>query len=149
MPHFRANVAALIRYKDKYVGCCRSDYNTWQCVQGGIEPTDASPAAAIERELYEELGIHLNEFKIIHQSSFWRRYFFTKEILARKRFEKNIGQEQMWFLVEITDFNCIQLELAQGEFDCASLFDIQELLNSYSQWKKPPFYDFCRELGIL
>ena len=146
---FRANVAALIRYQDKYIACCRSDYSSWQCVQGGIEPTDISPLHAIKRELQEELGVTPNDYKIIYQSKFWRRYYFTKSILAKKRFKDNIGQEQLWFLVELTDLKSIQLEKSEGEFDRTELFDLPKLLELYSSWKKSPFYDFCRELGLI
>ncbi|MES2614140.1 MAG: NUDIX domain-containing protein [Bdellovibrionota bacterium] len=146
----RPNVAALIRFQGSYVACCRSDYNSsWQCVQGGIEPTDTTPRAAIERELQEELGISPKHFKIIYQSQFWRRYYFTKSILAKKRFAHNIGQEQLWFLVEIDDFKNIHLNQSLGEFDKVELLSIPQLLNSYSHWKKSPFHDFCRELGLL
>lgn len=147
---FRSNVAALIRYKDKYVACCRTDYDSWQCVQGGIEPTDISPIHAIKRELQEELGLNESSYKIISQSKFWRRYYFTKEILKKKRFEKeNIGQEQLWFLVELLHPKEIQLEKSSGEFNRTELLTLSQLLNSYSVWKKSPFYDFCRELGLL
>ena len=94
---FRANVAALIRYENKYVACGRSDFKTWQCVQGGIEEVDLSPIDAIKRELMEELGLEENSYRILFQSRFWRRYYFTQEILAKNRFQHNLGQEQLWF----------------------------------------------------
>jgi putative (di)nucleoside polyphosphate hydrolase len=146
---FRPNVAALIRHKNKFVACCRTDFTTWQCVQGGIEDIDLSPTHAIERELHEELGIDKKHYEIIYQSKFWRRYYFTQEILAKQRFKDNIGQEQLWFLIELQDLKNIRLENSTGEFSRIELVELHELLNSYSKWKKPPFYDFCRELNLL
>jgi putative (di)nucleoside polyphosphate hydrolase len=146
---FRPNVAALIRTQDKFIACCRADYSSWQCVQGGIESTDVSPIAAIQRELDEELGLKLGEYKIISQSKFWRRYYFTKEILAKNRFADNVGQEQMWFLVELTEKHSFQLDGAHGEFSHVEICSLQQLIQQYSQWKRPPFYDFCRELGLI
>ncbi len=146
---FRANVAALIRCQDKYIACYRMDHKSWQCVQGGIEPTDTSPSNALTRELEEELGVNKNDFKIINQSKFWRRYYFTQDILKNKRFKDNRGQEQLWFLIELHSFDRIHLEKSQGEFARVELFDLPSLLSSYSMWKQAPFYDFCRELGLL
>ncbi|RDB36672.1 NUDIX domain-containing protein [Spirobacillus cienkowskii] len=146
---FRENVAALIRYKNRYLGCFRSDHRTWQNVQGGIEKTDKNPMDAIIRETKEELGVTEKDFKIIYQSIYWRRYFFPKEILKKNRFKGNIGQEQLWFLIELQDFNAIKLEKSAGEFSKVDLFAIQDLINFYSSWKKSSFYDFCRELDLL
>jgi putative (di)nucleoside polyphosphate hydrolase len=146
---FRENVAALIRYKNKYLGCFRSDHRTWQNVQGGIEKSDKNPLDAIIRETKEELGVTEKDFKIIYQSIYWRRYFFPKEILKKQRFKGNIGQEQLWFLIELKDYNSIKLEKSAGEFSKVDLFTIQDLMNFYSIWKKPSFYDFCRELDLI
>ncbi len=146
---FRKNVAALIRCNDKYLACFRSDHSKWQNVQGGIEDSDSSPIAAIIRETVEELGIDEQDFKIIYKSKYWRRYFFPKEILKKARFEGNIGQEQLWFLIEIKNINCVHLEKSVGEFQKVDLFTIDKFLELYSEWKKPSFYDFCRELGII
>ncbi|MBX9839827.1 MAG: NUDIX domain-containing protein, partial [Silvanigrellaceae bacterium] len=121
---FRQNVAALIKFKDKYVACFRSDHSTWQNVQGGIEDSDKSPLKAIIRETKEELGLEENAFKIIYQSKYWRRYFFPKEILKKERFKGNIGQEQLWFLIELKNFNSIHLEKSVGEFQKVDLFEI-------------------------
>lgn len=146
---FRKNVAALIKCNDKYLGCFRSDHSKWQNVQGGIEQSDGSPTEAIIRELKEELGISEKDFKIIYKSKFWRRYFFPKKILKKPRFAGNIGQEQMWFLIEIQNMNCIRLENSVGEFQKVNLFTINKLLAAYSEWKKPAFYDFCREINLI
>ncbi len=146
---FRENVAALIKYQDKYVACFRSDHRTWQNVQGGIEKTDKSPLHAIIRETKEELGVHENDFKIIYKSIYWRRYFFPKEILKKERFKGNIGQEQLWFLIELKSFNSIKLENSVGEFQKVDLFTIEKFLSTYSKWKLPAFHDFCRELELL
>lgn len=146
---FRINVAALIRCRGQFVGCGRSDYHTWQCVQGGMELTDISPRHAIERELQEELGLSPNDYHIVYQSRFWRRYYFTKKILAKQRFKNNIGQEQLWFLVDLPDFESIQLEKTCKEFDKIKLLSLPQLLNVYSIWKRASFYDFCREMSLL
>lgn len=146
---FRENVAALIKYQDKYLGCFRSDHRSWQNVQGGIEKSDKSPQNAIIRETKEELGLNESDFKIIYKSIYWRRYFFPKEILKKDRFKGNVGQEQLWFLIELIRFDSINLEKSLGEFQKVDLFTIEKLIDVYSKWKLPSFYDFCREINIV
>lgn len=146
---FRKNVAAIIICQGKYLGCLRSDHNTWQCVQGGMEPTDLSPQDAIIREIQEELGVSKLDFKVTYQSHFWRRYFFTEAILKKNHRGNHIGQDQLWFLVELNKLSNIHLEKSHGEFSEVELFDIAFLLSQYSYWKRAPFYDFCREVGFV
>lgn len=146
---FRKNVAAIIICQGKYLGCYRSDYNTWQCVQGGMEPTDSTPTHAIIREIQEELGVSPSDFKIIHQSKFWRRYYFTPDILKNTSRGNHIGQEQLWFVAELNQLESVHLEKSHGEFSKVELFDIDFLLQQYSYWKRAAFYDFCRECGFI
>lgn len=146
---FRANVAALVQCQEKYIACYRADHSSWQSVQGGIEESDSSPEAAIIREVQEELGVLPEDFKIIKRSKFWRRYYFTKKILNSSRFKENIGQEQLWFLIQLNNFKSVNLENSHGEFSKVELFDLETLLLSYSSWKYAPLFDFCREIGLL
>jgi putative (di)nucleoside polyphosphate hydrolase len=145
---FRANVAALIRCGTKYVACRRADHNTWQCVQGGIELTDPSPLSAIIREIQEELGVKENDFVVVYQSKIWRRYYFTESVLKEKRFKDNVGQEQLWFLIDLPNFDSIHLENSEGEFSKVKLVELPLFLKSYAPWKHAPFYEFCQELGL-
>ncbi len=146
---FRKNVAVLLKCENQYVACYRQKHNVWQCVQGGVEQFDEDLSAAIHREICEELGMEQNNFQIISQSKYWRRYYFTPEILKENRFKDNIGQEQMWFLGEVYQFSKVDLKRSQGEFQEAKLMTIEELISNYSQWKKMTFIDFCREIGLV
>lgn len=145
---FRKNVAAVIKCDNQFLGCYRSDHKTWQCVQGGIEPTDLSIAHAITREIQEELGLDSAYFSIQYQSKFWRRYHFTEQILKNNSRGNHIGQDQLWFLVELEDISKIRLEQSHGEFSKVQLFEIEFLMQQYSYWKRAAFYDFCREIGL-
>lgn len=151
---FRLNVAALIQCQNQFVGCHRSDHAAWQCIQGGIELSDAHSLAALGRELKEELGLETKNWTLLHCSRFWRRYEFPEEILKKKRIENNrllnnIGQEQLWFHIEIANINQIRLEESTGEFDRVDLFPIHKLINIYSPWKRAIFIDYCRELNLI
>jgi 8-oxo-dGTP pyrophosphatase MutT (NUDIX family) len=152
---YRKNVAALIRCQGQYVACFRSDYASWQSVQGGVEPFDASLEDALGRELNEELGISPQNFKILYQSKSWRRYLFPSDAGQRQKREASdpskahyIGQEQLWFLIEIPDISCIHLEKSLGEFSRVELFSIEHFLSVYSPWKQDIFHDFCHEIGL-
>lgn len=148
---FRRNVAALIKYQNEYLACCRKDYRTWQTVQGGIENFDISPQAALIREMNEELGIQENEFRILAQSRHWRRYHFTKKMFREEKL-KNNGQDQLWFLVELNDKSVVNLnriKVSHQEFESVEWLPLNDFLNRYAIWKKPAVYDFCRELGLF
>ena len=145
---FRQNVAALLHYKDKYLGCYRACYDSWQTVQGGIEDFDLSPREAMIREMKEELFLDKNNYQIHYQSKYWRRYRFTNNILKRQKKNNYIGQEQMWFLVELFSVDDIDLKKFQSEFDKVELFSFSDFYAKYSPWKKAPFADFCLEVNL-
>jgi hypothetical protein len=147
---FRENVAALIKYEEKYLACFRADYDSCQNVQGGIEITDHAPLCALNRELQEELGLcDDTAFAVVYQSTCWRRYFFPKNIQKTGRFHKMIGQEQLWFLIDLKSLDAINLGKSSGEFKKVELMNLEKFIKIYSHWKLAPFYDFCRELGLL
>ncbi|NBO37386.1 NUDIX domain-containing protein [bacterium] len=147
---FRANVAALVRIGDLFLRCERAQLNgVWQTVQGGIEDTDASPREALLRELKEELGIEPSLVTVVAQSQFWRRYRFPAEVLAAHPNRHNIGQEQLWFLIEIPSLNGIDLSRSDGEFARVELVELQTLVSQFVHWKLPVVKDFCYEMGLL
>lgn len=144
---FRHNVGALIRHNNAYLSCCRKDHHTWQSVQGGIESFDSSPKGALIREIDEELGIKKNEFEIVFQSQYWRRYLFTKKILQKNK--NNFGQDQLWFLVELFDKKILHSDQWRHEFAHIEFVSLEEFLNRYAAWKKATVFDFCREINLL
>lgn len=145
---FRKNVAALITHKEKFLGCHRVDIDTWQCVQGGIEAEDKNIVAALQRELFEELGLTSESYQIKQQSKFWRRYYFPPQFDFR--FGKDcLGQEQKWFWVELSDPQAIDLEKSQHEFDKVQWIELPDLYTRMSSFKKAVFKDFCYELGLF
>lgn len=147
---FRPNVAALVRVGDKFLRCLRSKpAGVWQTVQGGIEVSDASAKAALLREIREELGVDANQVTVVAQSKVWRRYVFPPEVLRSHPERNNIGQEQLWFLVELPSVSAIALEKSEGEFIKTELVDIKTLVAQMVSWKLPVVKDFCYEMGLL
>jgi putative (di)nucleoside polyphosphate hydrolase len=147
---FRPNVAALVILPNHggVLGCYRPDYQAWQCVQGGLEPEDATPEEGMIRELEEELGVRREDFRIVYRSQFWRRYTFTDAVKQMGRFPGNLGQEQMWFLVELTNPRGVDLKHASSdEFSKTAVFKtLDDFLQVYTGWKFNVFFDFCREI---
>lgn len=147
---FRANVGALVRVGNQFLRCERSNPpGVWQTVQGGIESTDASVRAALVREIQEELGVDEGKVRIIAQSRVWRRYRFPQEVLNQHPERSNIGQEQMWFLVELPALECVDLSRSEGEFSRVELVELELLLANIVSWKLPVLKDFCYEMGLL
>lgn len=148
--NFRPNVAALVRIGDQYLRCLRhKPAGVWQTVQGGIEPSDASVRDALLRELQEELGVDPEVVSICAQSRFWRRYFFPPEVLNSHPERNNIGQEQLWFLVELPSIDCVHLDRSEGEFVQVELVELSVLLNQIVAWKLPIVKDFCYEMRLM
>ena len=149
-PRFRANVAALIRVGDKYLRCERSQpQGVWQTVQGGVESHDKDVRAALLRELSEELGVAPDLVTVVAQSRCWRRYYFPAEVLRAHPERTNIGQEQMWFLVELPTLGSVDLARSEGEFSKVELVELEVLLAHFVSWKLPIVKDFCYEMGLL
>jgi len=147
---WRANVAALVKVGDKFLRCERSQpRGVWQDRSGGIEESDKSLQDALCRELHEELGVDVAHVKIVARSRSWRRYSFPPEVLRAHPERNNIGQEQMWFLVELGDPSCIDLERSEGEFFRVELVELNQLLANIVAWKLPVMKDFCYEMGLL
>lgn len=147
---FRPNVAALIRIGKQFLCCERSEpRGVWQTVQGGVESGDESLEDALLRELREELGVNHAHVKILGQSRYWRRYVFPPEVAKKHPERKNVGQEQMWFVVELPSLDCIDLKQSEGEFVEVKLVELEQFLGQIVAWKLPIVKDFCYEMGLL
>lgn len=147
---FRPNVAALVRVGNKYLRCLRSKpVGVWQTVQGGIESTDASVRHALLRELNEELGVDPSLVTIVSQSRAWRRYVFPPEVRNSHPERQNLGQEQLWFLVELPSLESIDLGKSAGEFIKTELVELETLVEQFVAWKLPVVKDFCYEMGLM
>lgn len=147
---FRSNVAALIKVGSQYLCCERSEpRGVWQTVQGGVETLDTSLEQALLREMHEELGVSANHIRVLGRSRYWRRYEFPPEVIQKHPERKNVGQEQMWFVVEIPSTECIDLQRSEGEFVRVELVELEQFLAQIVSWKLPIVKDFCYEMGLL
>ena len=71
----------------------------WQMPQGGIDPGETPPQAAI-RELREEVGTDRAE--ILAESRLWLHYDLPSDIASRMWSGRLRGQRQKWFLMRFT-----------------------------------------------
>lgn len=121
-PIYRPNVAAIIRRPDhKILVGERSDRpGSWQFPQGGIK-TRETPEEALERELFEEVGLPRGSYRILERKEPYR-YLFDE---GRTK-EGYHGQEQIYFLVELVPGFQPHHETSEPEFRALRWIDPSE-----------------------
>jgi putative (di)nucleoside polyphosphate hydrolase len=94
-PKFRANVAAILRNSEGKILICERIHirNGWQFPQGGVDDGETLEQA-LTRELWEEIGIDPDDFRVVEMRGGYR-YLFPGG--RKKGFE---GKEQTYFLCD-------------------------------------------------
>ena len=138
-PIYRPNVAAIVRRSDnKILVGERSDRpGSWQFPQGGIK-TRETPEEALERELFEEVGLPGGSYHILERKEPYR-YLFDK---GRTK-EGYHGQEQTYFLVELLPGFEPQHETSEPEFRALRWIDPAEF---NIKWVPPFKRDVYRQV---
>jgi putative (di)nucleoside polyphosphate hydrolase len=112
MLHYRSNVALILTRADGLVLLCErvSFDGSWQFPQGGAKAGEDS-AAALAREVEEEISLGPKDYTIISQKGPYRYEF-------RRGFRKEgfDGQEQTYFLAEIESAALGKIRVDQEEF---------------------------------
>jgi len=144
---YRKNVAALIRYQDLYLACLRSDLNSWQCVQGGVNEKE-EVREALFREIEEEIGVLPLYLSLKYESKNWYSYTWPEDILKKEFYKgKYQGQSQKWYFMEIEDPQYINLpKIKNAEFSDFCWITLDELLSRMIYWKRKPLEKFIEEL---
>lgn len=138
-------VAVLTRdFKDFLVGERARVPGAWQFPQGGIEIGE-SPESAVIRELGEEVGT--SDAKILKSSNHWISYDFPDD-LAHPITEKFLGQNQMWFLLQLHENANPDLSLSDGEFKAIAWQTIGEIMSGIVDWKKDSYERGLKALGL-
>ncbi len=96
----------------------RMGQDAWQFPQGGINE-DEDPEQAMFRELWEEVGLHPDDVRILAATSSWLRYKLPKRMVRRHSQPVCIGQKQRWYLLRLTgDEQRLNLQASEKpEFD--------------------------------
>jgi putative (di)nucleoside polyphosphate hydrolase len=90
----------------------------WQFPQGGIKELE-SPEEAMFRELKEEVGLNVEDVKVLASSKRWLRYRLPSRLVRRTSQPLCIGQKQKWFLLQLinTDESINLTATDSPEFD--------------------------------
>lgn len=132
---FRKNAAALVlknQGREILLGERADTPDHWQWPQGGLDPGE-SAEAGLRRELKEEIGV--SKIRIIHRFPFKLRYRFPRRMATK--FRPNLGQEQVYFMVEIDE--APDLDKSDGEFSRLRWSPL-ELAVEHAIWFKEPVY---------
>ncbi|MDR1057494.1 MAG: RNA pyrophosphohydrolase [Coxiellaceae bacterium] len=73
----------------------------WQFPQGGVKPYETLEET-MYRELNEEIGLTINDVKILAITKRWLRYKLPVYMRHRTPHSACIGQKQKWFLLLLT-----------------------------------------------
>ncbi len=148
---YRRNVgAALFNARGKILVARRANFEgdsgAWQLPQGGIDE-DEDPAAAILRELSEEIGTANAE--IIGEHPDWLSYDLPAELIGRAFKGRYRGQRQKWFALKfLGDDSDIRLDAdPHPEFDAWRWADLAELPGLAVGFKRPIYETLARDFA--
>lgn len=98
---FRPNVGIILANpRGEVLWARRIGQDAWQFPQGGIKDRE-SPEEALFRELGEEVGLTIDDVKIIACTRGWLRYRLPRRMVRQNSHPVCVGQKQKWFLLEM------------------------------------------------
>ncbi|MEM7169258.1 MAG: RNA pyrophosphohydrolase [Pseudomonadota bacterium] len=119
----------------------------WQMPQGGIDPGELPPAAAL-RELEEEIGTANAE--IIGESRDWWHYDLPPELVGKVWKGRYRGQQQKWFAMRyLGSDDDIDINTEHPEFNAWKWVSIQALPDLIIPFKRRIYEKVVAEFGHL
>lgn len=98
---YRPNVGIVIcNRQGQVLWARRYGQHSWQFPQGGINVGE-SPEQAMYRELFEEVGLHRKDVRMLTCTRSWLRYKLPKRLVRWDTKPVCIGQKQRWFLLQL------------------------------------------------
>jgi putative (di)nucleoside polyphosphate hydrolase len=148
---FRPNVGIVLTNSKGQVLWARrvGGQNAWQFPQGGINSGESSEQA-LNRELFEELGLRQKDVKLISRTRGWLRYRLPKKYLRHGSKPLCIGQKQKWFLLELlADDSDIDLVIGGNpEFDGWNWVSYWYPLDQVVSFKRDVYRRAMKELSL-
>lgn len=120
---YRANVAAILRNAAGRILVCErlGVADAWQFPQGGVDEGE-TPEEALARELWEEIGVEAQDFRIVGRRGPYRYAFGNGR--TKKGFH---GKEQLYFLCDFSAADTrIEVNTAHPEFQAFRWIDPAE-----------------------
>ena len=91
---YRPNVGIVIcNRQGQVLWARRFGQHSWQFPQGGINPGETAEQA-MYRELFEEVGLHRKDVRILASTRNWLRYKLPKRLVRGDTKPVCIGQKQ-------------------------------------------------------
>jgi len=146
---FRPNVGIiLLNHRDEVFWGKRVRQHSWQFPQGGIKPGE-SPAQAMFRELYEEVGLRPEHVKIVGRTREWLRYEVPEQWMRRELRGSYRGQKQIWYLLRLTgrDTDVCLRRTDKPEFDAWRWHAYWVPLDAVIEFKRAVYQQALHELS--
>jgi putative (di)nucleoside polyphosphate hydrolase len=105
----------------------------WMMPQGGIDPSE-SAHQAMQRELFEETGLQLEQVQLVREHDEWLQYLFRKPQYKDDIYY--VGQRQKWFLLEYNGSPPDAENVQHREFSCFDWVDADWLIEQIPAFKK-------------
>ena len=133
-----------------FVGQRRDNHQAaWQMPQGGIDPGEDVPTAAL-RELYEETGITANLVRIETQTAHPIPYDLPADLVGKFWGGKYRGQAQTWVLMRYSGTDDqVNIATAHPEFSKWRWSDPADLVPNIVDFKRGVYQAVLAELGPL
>lgn len=147
---YRPNVAVLVTNGQGQVLLCSrfDDQRRVQTVQGGIDPGE-EPRQAAEREVYEEIGLTPEQYRVIGVSETKYRYDWPESFVDPELRAIYCGQEQQYFLIAVKPDTTFKLDTHNQEFEGVRWGSPRELIDLAWERKRPGLEGALREFGLL
>jgi putative (di)nucleoside polyphosphate hydrolase len=148
---YRPNVGIILCKDDGRVFWAkRKGASSWQFPQGGIDP-DEEPETAMYRELWEEIGLGVQDVELLGRTRYWLRYKLPDRYVRKNSQPLCIGQKQIWFILRLlTDESMVRFDCGQKqEFDSYKWVDYWYPLQDVVYFKRRVYRKAMAELGVL
>lgn len=148
---YRPNVGIVLCNRNNQVFWARRcAQNGWQFPQGGIRPNE-SVAAAMYRELREEIGLTPSHVDVLGCTHDWLHYDIPEDFRRRNPQSAFRGQKQIWYLLRLLGRDeDVRLDLcARPEFDAWRWIEYWSVLEHIINFKREVYQRALAELEPL